>query len=248
MESNKADEIAKGLAGMGLGASKDDFDVIKKPRTNFTNNVLRRAIPNINIQDKIGSISMNKLNVLSAMRLGPTGGSQVNFGDSKKVHTVSNLPKIQSLDSRMMKDILPKKKQSSSLQNAVEKMQQTGQNLHAPTKGLDGIEEGKIGEEDLEDSSGSGGFDDQSNKSGSSDDDEESSIDMDGDDDEKLYQMIQNEQKDAEKNKDAKNKGSHLDDLVDKEMISLLNICKRLHCPSIDQIQNLMVDFGPKPA
>lgn len=48
----------------------DNVDVIKKPRTNFTNVVLRRALPNINIQDKIGSISMNKLNVLSAMRLG----------------------------------------------------------------------------------------------------------------------------------------------------------------------------------
>ena len=59
--------------------ASDDFDIIKKPRTNFTNNVLRRAIPNINIQDKIGSISMNKLNVLSAMRLGPTGGSQVDI-------------------------------------------------------------------------------------------------------------------------------------------------------------------------
>jgi hypothetical protein len=29
--------------------ASDDFDIIKKPRTNFTNNVLRRAIPNINI-------------------------------------------------------------------------------------------------------------------------------------------------------------------------------------------------------
>ena len=48
----------------------NDVDLVKKPRTNFSSNVLRRAIPNMNIQDKIGSISMNKLNVLSAMRLG----------------------------------------------------------------------------------------------------------------------------------------------------------------------------------
>lgn len=32
-----------------LGGTKDDFDIIKKPRTNFTNNALRRAIPNLNI-------------------------------------------------------------------------------------------------------------------------------------------------------------------------------------------------------
>jgi len=70
-----------------------DCDIIKKPRTNFTNNVLRRAIPNMNIQDKIGSISMNKLNVLSAMRLGGTAGS-VNGFDSKKIKTVNNLPKV----------------------------------------------------------------------------------------------------------------------------------------------------------
>lgn len=49
---------------------ESEYDVIMKPRTMFTSNVLRRAIPNINIQDKIGSISMNKLNVISALRLG----------------------------------------------------------------------------------------------------------------------------------------------------------------------------------
>ena len=50
---------------MGKMTVSDDFDIIKKPRTNFTNNVLRRAIPKVNIQDKINSISVNKLNVLS---------------------------------------------------------------------------------------------------------------------------------------------------------------------------------------
>lgn len=58
----------------GLNNDKDGIDLIKKPRTNFSSNVLRRAIPNMNIQDKIGSISMNKLNVLSTMRLGNDGG------------------------------------------------------------------------------------------------------------------------------------------------------------------------------
>ena len=47
----------------------------------------------MNIQDKIGSISMNKLNVLSAMRLGNTAGS-VNGIDSKKIRTVNALPKV----------------------------------------------------------------------------------------------------------------------------------------------------------
>ena len=28
---------------------KDNYDVIKKPRTNFSNNALRRVIPNMNI-------------------------------------------------------------------------------------------------------------------------------------------------------------------------------------------------------
>ncbi len=80
---------------MNLNNTDIDYDIIKKPRTNFTNNALRRAIPNINIQDKIGSISMNKLNVLSAMRLGPTdGGNQNKNVSQKKVHTLSNIPKI----------------------------------------------------------------------------------------------------------------------------------------------------------
>jgi hypothetical protein len=84
--------------------NEEEYDIIKKPRTNFTNNALRRAIPNLNVQDKLGSISMNKLNVLSAMRLGT--GSQSTYID-KKIRSVSSLPKMQSLDSSMMKVILP---------------------------------------------------------------------------------------------------------------------------------------------
>jgi len=34
------------MEGMNTG---DGFDVIKKPRTNFSSNALRRAIPNMNI-------------------------------------------------------------------------------------------------------------------------------------------------------------------------------------------------------
>jgi len=87
--------------------------VIKKPRTKFTTNVLRRAIPDLNIQDKIGSISLNKLNVLSAMRLGPTAGSetQINSSTTKKVKTVMNLPRMLSIDQGGLDNILGPKKQ-----------------------------------------------------------------------------------------------------------------------------------------
>lgn len=44
--------------------------------------------------------------------------------------------------------------------------------------------------------------------------------------------------------KDAKDKGEHLDDLVDKEMIDLLNVCNRLHMPKIETLESKMVDFG----
>ena len=85
---------------------------------------------------------MNKLNVLSAMRLGPTSGSSVSI-NVKTIKTVSNLPKIHSLDSRMLNDILPSKKDGSQ--------RETGKKLEAPTKGLPGIEEGKLGDEELDD-------------------------------------------------------------------------------------------------
>ena len=70
------EELGQKMEGMGLNDGKVDYDVIKKPRTNFTNNVLRRAIPKMNINDKINSISVNKLNVLSQLRLDPQGNSQ----------------------------------------------------------------------------------------------------------------------------------------------------------------------------
>ena len=47
--------------------------------------------------------------------------------------------------------------------------------------------------------------------------------------------------------KDAKNKGEHLNDLIDKEMIALLNVCKRLHCPRIETIESKFVNFGDNP-
>jgi hypothetical protein len=224
------DDITSSLNKMNLNSASDDFDIIKKPRTNFTNNVLRRAIPKMNIQDKISSISMNKLNVLSAMRLGPTAGSSVSFNDNK-IKTVGNLPKIHSLDSRMMGDILPDKKKDKKEERS------TGQ-ISKPVQGLAGIEEGKMGDEDLDDVSEKseevfnkqkpkGADEDDSSGKVDSDDNSdsgESSIDMDGDEDDeqKLYAQILSEQNKAATLKDAKIKGEHLDDLVDKEMIELL--------------------------
>ena len=244
----KDGDIAASLNKMNL--AQDDFDIIKKPRTNLTNNVLRRAIPKMNIQDKISSISMNKLNVLSAMRLGPTAGSSVSI-NVKTIKTVSNLPKIHSLDSRMMNDILPSKKDGSQ--------RETGKKLEAPQKGLPGIEEGKMGDEDLDDQeeevfnkqkpkgNDSDSDDDNKSNSGSDSDSGDSSINMDGDEDDeqKLYAQILSEKDKAASLKDAKDKGQHLDDLVDKEMIELLQVCKRLHCPKIEAIASKMVNFGP---
>ena len=197
--------------------ANDDFDIIKKPRTNFTNNVLRRAIPNINIQDKIGSISMNKLNVLSAMRLGPTGGSQVSLNDSKKVKTVSNLPKVQSLDSRMMNDILPRKNKRASNTGISDNNSANSKPFIPPTNGLDGIVEGKDGEEDLDDEDSEDSVFNKDDAGSDSDEDSgESSIDMDGEEDEeKLYAKIISEQDKAANLKESKKKGEHLNDLVD---------------------------------
>lgn len=116
---------------------------------------------------------MNKLNVLTAMRLGPTVGSEVSL-KNKKVKTVSMLPKIHSLDSRMMNDILPKRKKSSG---KIMMSSGTGGSKKAsgvlggvitknPTNPgqLQDIQEGKDGDEDNDDgSSASMGNDDDCN-------------------------------------------------------------------------------------
>ena len=64
MEASEQDKLPEG------------FDIIRKPRNQFTSNVLRRAIPKLNVQEKIGTLSMNKLAVLSALRL---NGSNQNI-------------------------------------------------------------------------------------------------------------------------------------------------------------------------
>lgn len=95
MESFKSPDTDKLIAAMDqFGIHNGDEDIIRKPRTNFSSNVLRRAIPILNIKDKIGSISTNNLGVLSAMRIGATGGSSYDIGGPKKVYTLTNLPKV----------------------------------------------------------------------------------------------------------------------------------------------------------
>jgi TFIIF-interacting CTD phosphatase-like protein len=72
-----------------------------------------------------------------------------------------------------------------------------------------------------------------------------SSMGLDGEDENTLYQKMLLQQTQQKEENEARKKGQHLDDLVDKEMIELLNICKRLHCPKLEAIQHKMVEFGP---
>jgi hypothetical protein len=67
------------------GFTQADIDVIRKPRTNYSNNILRVVQPNVNIQQKKESITMLKLKVLTLMKLHPP-----KDGDSlpRKVKTV----------------------------------------------------------------------------------------------------------------------------------------------------------------
>ena len=50
-------------------SSNQNVEVIKKPRTNYSNTVLRRAVPNVNLQLKKESITMVKLKVLTTLKL-----------------------------------------------------------------------------------------------------------------------------------------------------------------------------------
>jgi hypothetical protein len=83
--------------------ASDSFDFIMKPRTNYSSNVLRRALPpGVNIQHKKDSITMVKLKVLTSLKLGEGGGR--NGGESgqqmpRKVKTVQQIPKILTIIS-----------------------------------------------------------------------------------------------------------------------------------------------------
>ena len=66
-------------------SSQQELDVIIKPRTNYSSNALRRALPNVNIQQKKESITMVKLKVLTCMKLNHKDGALL----PRKVKTVS---------------------------------------------------------------------------------------------------------------------------------------------------------------
>ena len=74
-------------------AKSAPVDVIKKPRTTYSNNVLRRAVPNVNIQLKKESITMIKLKVLTILKIPKE--EDVN----RRVKTVDIIPKILSFVS-----------------------------------------------------------------------------------------------------------------------------------------------------
>ena len=160
------------------------------------------------------------------MRLDPSGGTQLAFG-TKKVRTLNVLPKVLSLDARVLDDILPSKKGKKESGGLIKKQSQPG------------LMDGKVGDDAIEEQS-----EDPSKQDGSDSDSGDSSIDMDGDDEDKMYQNVLKEQNKADQMKDAKDKGQHLDDLVDKEMIDLLNVCNRLHMPKIETLEGKFVNFG----
>lgn len=67
------------------------YDVIKKPRNNYSSHALRRAVPNIIIQQKKESITMNRFKMLSFLK--PDKGDKLG----RKVKTVENIPKILTI-------------------------------------------------------------------------------------------------------------------------------------------------------
>ena len=79
-----------------------------------------------------------------------------------------------------------------------------------------------------------------------SSEDEESSVDA-SDDEEAAYQSVLNEQKQATEMKEAKQKGEHLNDLVDNEMKQLLMRCKKFPLPTEAELKPRYVEFGENP-
>lgn len=69
---------------------------------------------------------------------------------------------------------------------------------------------------------------------------------MDEGNNDDLYQDILKNGDAAQKNRDAKAAGGQHDDLVDKEMINLLQVCRRLAQPHISEIKDKMYNMGPK--
>jgi hypothetical protein len=74
--------------------SSQAVEIIKKSRTNYSNTVLRRAVPNVNLQLKKESITMVKLKVLTTLKL----PKEEQLG--RRVRTVDVIPKIISFVSQ----------------------------------------------------------------------------------------------------------------------------------------------------
>ena len=71
------------------------LDIIKKPRVNYSNTILRRTQPaNVDILKKMQSITMAKLRVFTFLHLKKEG--EEHF---RKVRTVDNIPKILTIIS-----------------------------------------------------------------------------------------------------------------------------------------------------
>lgn len=75
--------------------SAEQLDVIKKPRTNYSSNILRCVLPNVNIQQKMESLTMMKLKVLTTMKLNGREDSVMMM--PRKVKTVQQIPKILTI-------------------------------------------------------------------------------------------------------------------------------------------------------
>lgn len=58
------------------------------------------------MQEKVSSISMNRLNVLSKLKLVVEGPTVEDKLKRHRVHTVSSLPKVQSLDASRMDEVI----------------------------------------------------------------------------------------------------------------------------------------------
>jgi len=143
----------------------DDVDYIKKPRTMYSSNALRRVQPNLNIQDKKNSLSVMKLKVFTAMRL--QNRDEDGGGFPRKIMTVQHLPKMMSImgNARAGRDDFMAKKHGG------------------PAGMIDPIQEEEASKRD---ESSDGKSDDDT----PSEEDEGSSIDGDGEDEERMYQQI----------------------------------------------------------
>jgi TFIIF-interacting CTD phosphatase-like protein len=198
-------------------------DVIRKPRTTYSSNVLRRAVPNVNIQLKKESITMVKLKVLTLLKLPKEDEA------SRRVKTVDNIPKILSFVSqhdRVKRGQQPGQRHSRGLEpmdRIIEDSEEESKKSRLP--GEDG---GAVRVDSRLDMLGSSGSEDEG-----------SSIDGGDDDDEASYQQIL-------ASKSQQSQVGQVEDLVDKETIDLLRVCAQFRCPAPEELAPKLVRLGKK--